>query len=704
MTAVSFDFRIGGGTTFDPLIGAVMLEPTMLVNDRSSITLPSPRVAGFSNGKATLVEVTPSPGGLTPAWAYRVTIKNGATQQQWTEFVGVPDQPSVAYATLQRFSTVVPPGISEEALQGYAQAALAGAADAQIAAAQAITAAEAAGAITDEKIAAAVSTPDSATRMQLDQRYSRRGEFFINAADYGVVGDGITENDVMLQAAIDAGVAFGPKVVMMPAGDFFVKHAAQLRTGTTIEGTKETVFIKKSGKTATMVFSILSEGRTGYGSGADGVTLRGFRIKGDFANNITAGAIGANHGSNILVDNVDFVECLGASHIFDLQGCDNVSYVDCKFMGANYPSAAARYNEAIQIDNSTRSGTSVLDAPGSYDGLPTKNVTVERCHFLPITVAGTIYPAPIPMGSHAGVDGYFHENIIFKNNIVDTPAEDVASSFRGILHFMTTRGITLEDNWFFNRNHVAVRAFSLNSLMSAIYPFDADNSSAATHTLAVPQLCSRIRIRGNKFVGFSNPNTGESTLMLRGNSTSSRIIDIEVMDNQFIDSYVTDLSAATGARHIELAFATDVRVSSNRTNGCRQLIYYATVTDLTIDNNRIANSSNAVPINGINGVDVKIVENSFDNFHGAVYDSGANGLEVAGNRFKNARTSNVSAIDINGAADFQITRNQGSGSNGIGVLVRGGAKGGLSDGNIMRFPTPYNTSADSTVLSGANLP
>lgn len=532
-----------------------------------------------------------------------------------------------------------------------------------------------------------------------------RGEFLIFAADYGVVGDGITENDAMLQAAVDAGVAFGPKTVIMPSGNFYVKHVVQLRSGTTIEGTKETTFVKTAAKTATMVFAILSEGRKGYGSGAVGVTLRGFRIKGDFANGVAAGAIGANHGSDILVDNCEFVECLGKGHLFDLQGCDGVRFVDCKFLGARYPAPEDRYNEAIQLDNSTRNGTSVLDGPGSYDGLPTRNIVLERCQFLPITVGGVEYPAPVPLGSHAGVGDYWHENIRVKRCIIDTPGEDPTSPYRGIFHFVSARDITLDDVWIFNRKNVVTRAFNLITQASSIAIADADISGAASVPLAIPKVCSGIRLRKVNLVGFSNPNTGESVLVFRGNSTTARTSDIVLEDVNFIDSYVTDLALGTGSNHIELAFADDITIRGGGTNGCRRFVYYATVSNLTVDKAKIKNSSNGVPVNGVSGASIKLLDLEFDNFHGAIYDANSVGLEVRGTKLKNPRSTNVAAIDISGASRFKLSNNDGAGPYGIGIRVRGNSKGGISSGNDMTgFATPYSVDAGSTVLSVANLP
>lgn len=553
------------------------------------------------------------------------------------------------------------------------------------------------------------SDSDLATALSaaIDDRAVKRGEFFINALDYGLVGDGVTENDAAWADVINTGVAFGPKTIIVPAGSYYAKHAPRLLSGTTIqgEGRGQTFFVKRAGRTATCYFSILSQGATGYGSGAQNVTIRDVTFKGDFANNIKTGAIGANHGSNILIERVDFVECLGAGHIFDLQGCDGARFVDCRFYGAQYPDEAASYNEAIQLDNSTRNGTSVLDAPGSYDGLPTKNVELLRCQFLPITVGGVEYPAPIPIGSHAGVGDYWHENIRIRQCIIDTPGEDQSSNYRGIFHWVAARDIILDDVWIFNRKNVVARAFATIAQTSSIPLADADVAGAVSVLLPTPKSPSGIKMRNVKLVGFSNSNTAESVLRLRGHSATSLLQDVVLEDVSFVDSYVTDLSLGTGSMHIELAYADNVTIRGGGTNGCRRFVYYATVSNLTVANVKIKNSSTAVPINGVNGVNIKLHDIEFDNYHGAIYDTLSVGLEIRGIKLKNARSTNAAAVDINNSKRFKVTGCDGEGASGIGIRVRGASTGGIVTANDMTgFVTPYSVSSDSVVTTVANLP
>lgn len=73
---------------------------------------------------------------------------------------------------------------------------------------------------------------------QLSAIAVKRGDFFINAKDYGAVGDGVAHDDAALLAAI-AAIPAGGGVVYLPAGSYLLTGSAPLNlsiVGTTLRG------------------------------------------------------------------------------------------------------------------------------------------------------------------------------------------------------------------------------------------------------------------------------------------------------------------------------------------------------------------------------------------------------------------------------------------------------------------------------------
>lgn len=101
---INLDARKGGASTSGIVIGSVEAEPTVMRKSGSVLVLPYPEPFGLSNGKAEL-DLAPSPDGGSPAWAYKVTIRDEITGRSVTEYVAVPDgEGPISYTDLPRFS------------------------------------------------------------------------------------------------------------------------------------------------------------------------------------------------------------------------------------------------------------------------------------------------------------------------------------------------------------------------------------------------------------------------------------------------------------------------------------------------------------------------------------------------------------------------------------------------------------------------
>ena len=148
------------------------------------------------------------------------------------------------------------------------------------------------------------------------------------------------------------------------------------------------------------------------------------------------------HASNITFKNLEFnVAQEVEDHIFDVMGCDNITFDHLTFRGFlnDYSSSELNnvyysygYKEAIQIDSSNpgASGISDLDKTPIFnndlaDNEPTSNLTITNSYFGPYNGATgqdiinknnstTVRPFGPTVGAH--VKGYDYENITITNN------------------------------------------------------------------------------------------------------------------------------------------------------------------------------------------------------------------------------------------------------------------------------------------------
>lgn len=109
MTILSFDFRIGGGSTVEVVTGTVDIVATSLRTEPSFVVLPEPTTIALHGGKATSPNLIPSPGGAAPEWAYKVSITDGASRRTRSFMVQVPDSGApVPFASLPAVESVNP--------------------------------------------------------------------------------------------------------------------------------------------------------------------------------------------------------------------------------------------------------------------------------------------------------------------------------------------------------------------------------------------------------------------------------------------------------------------------------------------------------------------------------------------------------------------------------------------------------------------
>lgn len=488
----------------------------------------------------------------------------------------------------------------------------------------------------------------------------------VSVKEFGAKGDGVTDDTQAFTDALAAINSAGGGTLLVPPATYVMSGWARIYSNTTVSGYGATI-IKGASASATMCFGILSAGKKGYGSGARRVSFLGLTFRGSFATNRRIGILGANHGDDILIQDCDFIEAHIEAHIADLGGCRRVTVSRCNFIGSKINSPANAYNECIQADNSTRFGSSVLDSPGSYDGLPSSDISVVDSSFLPLTIAGVNYPAPIPFGSHYGIAGTWHERLSFISCTVIDPPTDTASAFRGVLHFVGARDITIEKCVFETTASANSRIIANIPLTTTIDIADVESSSPTTKPLAVPVQSTGWTIRDNVFKGFKASADPQSLILLRGTSAASRGGSALIEGNKFYDCYGTDLTSGSGPIVVD-AYACD---------------------DLTIVSNRLRNVRNLVSFGGGGGSERVVVSgNTVDGASATsvVTCDGAKSVSILGNVFRRVGT----AINASSAATEVTILGNTVASRGAGIVVGSGTS---------RVTTVGNTSISET---GAN--
>lgn len=535
-----------------------------------------------------------------------------------------------------------------------------------------------------------------------------------------VIGNGVEDDTNALQQAIDY-TSSHKKILYIPEGTYFIKGTLVLKDNTHIILNKKAVLTKKvsddSIKVNTLLFKSIDQS-LGYGSAGENITIEGGIFQGDFAHGNTPGS-SFHHISNLTLRNIVVNEAMINGHFADLMGCDNVLIENCIINGINaIPSRA--YIEAIQIDNSSYIGAGGVYPPSSYDGLPTKNVIVQNCQFLPIlNDDGSIkYFAPSAIGNHGQIRGYEVDNIKFLNNYIkyciEIPTEINVTDNCGAVHFRGGRNISIEGNTFIARGDKIANASVAINLYTNKYGYSISDvqKSNVSSSEGTPNQLSNIIVRANRFEGYNSLST-TSINVFNGMDYNGLIYYIEgltITDNTYINCFTeSEAGKAVCGDLNHVSYVNSLKLTNNYVNLARRLLYATNSNDIIIANNNVYKGL-YTPISVRSATNTIVSGNNFTKCMGGLnFGISSSLLIITNNTFTNATQINAGAwdsitIQITSTTNLNLSNNMMTADQvDNGISIRSDVtKGFVKNNTIIGYKTAIKNSS-TTITDAENI-
>lgn len=533
----------------------------------------------------------------------------------------------------------------------------------------------------------------------------------VNVEEFGAIGDGNTNNSKAFQDAIDHLDSIGGGVLYIPnyGNSIYVLNSSPYIKDNIHVLSNRAILKKDGNSTDYRVFSSASNGSQGYGSGASNIIFEGLVISGDFS--IHEGAsITLHHSQQVVFRNCVFREAIGTGHAIDLGGCDAVIVDNCRFEGFDIQTGR-EYAEAIQLDNSLAQGIAG-DIKGSYDGIPTKNVTVQNCHFVPLEIDDKTYPAPNPLGSHNRVVGQLFTSICFINNFVSggisTPDNPDFSSYSvGWLHFYHIDGLEISGNIFKNTTGDPARVLGLYTIDTAIPVNQAseEKPDMVPYPIEVPR---NVKFNNNKLIGF-NSIEKNNTMFLQGRNYDKvyYVKNVTIDYNDFIDCYNDTVTGNYGLDIVRAKYTEGLSISNNYCNSIKRLADLHGCQNINFNHN-VMNNVQYYSLSSAESDSLQAFGNTHDGVAGGFYVASSDKAKVLNNTFTNlypyATEVHPQMISLSSVNRLVINNNDISidipevtnGINIYGMSTKGYVKNNIITGGAYEILIGDNTSEINT--------
>lgn len=513
----------------------------------------------------------------------------------------------------------------------------------------------------------------------------------LSVADFGAVGDGITDDTTAIKNALAAVPFSKTGTIIFERKVYYTSHTFVLKSNTTVQGNGAVLLKQNPTDNSYAFFSVKSYGELGYGSGAKRVTIRDLEFRGTFgatpAEGRRACAFALHHAQDVQIENCRFIEMAGRGHVADLNGCDMVTFRDCVFQGFQVEGSGFAAAECIQLDQSKNgslsSSETVTETVKPYDGLLTKNLFIDNCKFLPLTKGGVDYPCPNPLGNHTVREGQWYENIWFTNNIIVDPHEDTTSNFAGSeyngnIHLVGTRGVHIEDNvWMSTTGGKGVRCIAIYGETKG-NPVGQDPNIVQSVTTIPAQSPQDIWIRGNRFIGFDGGTLAANTLIHVSGLAAAYVENLTVDDNTFR----ANGTSGTVIANMLIEYASNVSVNGNDAKESRRFLTIRNCRNASVDGNKI-DTVQSYPVLATDCTSISIDRNQLRNHAQGIRVDTSEMVSVDKNKF-HSPSSTAAEIILAGVTLFTANGNIGkSGTTKASIITLAGVTGaGFVTGNI----------------------
>lgn len=440
------------------------------------------------------------------------------------------------------------------------------------------------------------------------------GHGAVDVLDHGAAGDGTTDDTDAFQSAIDAIAEAGGGTLKVPPKTYVLAPTTPvvLRADHMTVYAEGATFLRPyRNPRPSVMFVANTRGTPGYGAGVKGLQWYGGRFVGNLAEGNAMCPFGLHHAQHCVFQGITSENCHAPlSHQFDLCAGDDITITQCTFRGQQEDGPAG--SEAIQVDQSYKGGLSGGSENVGFSGLPSRRITVEHCTFEPFTdEEGTVWPGPTPIGSHSTVEGKYYEDIRFAHNTVVDPRpsplfEDYRDTWRGVVHFISVRGLEIVDNRFTMAENRQTRVIAVNSIDygTVADASPSDPSATPKETWDVPNAPEGILIEDNVIEGFTvDPGVAEHSAIYATGLPGGPVRDLTIRGNTVRGGYQADSPEHSAA--IEISRAEDVQVTGSALVDDYIGVNLTEVSRAKVRSNRIRNTTGTEFPAAITGRDVR---------------------------------------------------------------------------------------------------
>ncbi|AVK62238.1 N-acetylmuramoyl-L-alanine amidase [Lactobacillus sp. CBA3605] len=339
----------------------------------------------------------------------------------------------------------------------------------------------------------------------------------VNAESKGLDSNSNKNNNKIFQKIIDDN-RNDNLVINIPKGNYLFKSGAiRLHSNIIFNFEKGAIFSVENGNF--LSFSYPSKFK-GYNGGIKNVVWNNAVFKGEANGDKQSGIVQSmNHASNVTFNGCTFYNAeYPMGHYLDIDGSHGINVNNSNFFGFNSSKKYA-YKEAIQIDYSNLVAMSYQLPGDKYDNLPSYDVKVQNCKFLPIIKKGKIkFYAPNPIGQHdtydKGIAGVIH-NVTFVNNTVIDPRPQNGTK-EATLNFNGVSNLVIKSNYF------------INQLASGSTSYIRLNNPLDSYKM------SQLNITNNY---FENVDAKKQYILIGSNSSKKTVSSINISKNEVISGH-----------------------------------------------------------------------------------------------------------------------------------------------------------------------